>query len=63
MTRPCPFCKSKDVSVGGARLPEGVLVAGQDFIFFAQCDNCLARGPVQAEGGLAMEAWNKGVRN
>lgn len=59
--RPCPFCKNRKISGAGARLPDGVEIGGQSFVYFGQCDVCFARGPVMPDMESARQAWNKGV--
>lgn len=54
------------ISVGGGRLPKNILTVGGkplDFVFFGECGNCFAKGPIQLNCEEAMNAWNEGVKD
>ena len=48
--KPCPFCSSNDVHIGGTLGMKP---------FWVRCDNCHADGPIKDTEGDAIAAWNR----
>lgn len=51
-TKPCPFCKSTDLSIQNSMLN----------LWWIECNACLTEGPIKRTEKGAMNIWNKAKR-